>query len=162
KLEMELRELQASVERFTPTEKAKITKKQADLKKLADRDRLRGLPAPLNFEQKIKPGDPERGRFLFTVKSCLGCHSHQALETPKGKPADWGSYFPAVHSEAMFGPNLSQVAAKLGKSDKDSARIWLRQWIMDPHVHSPRSRMPVTHMDAREAADIAEWLLSEK
>ena len=50
--------------------------------------------------------------------------------------------------EAIFGPNLSQIVDKLGtkKGDKESARIWLIQWIMDPQVHSPRSRMPVTHL----------------
>ena len=88
---------------------------------------------------------------------------------------------PAVKSEALFGPNLSQLKAKLGqtKGDMKSARVWLIQWILDPHKHSPRSRMPVTltqpieRPSAKEpgkfekispehqAADIAAWLLAQ-
>jgi hypothetical protein len=59
----------------------------------------------------------------------------------------------------VFGPNLSQLAAKLGKSE--TSRKWLVQWITNPHVYSPRSRMPITHLEPQQAADIAAWLLSQ-
>src|SRR5581483_4074764 len=48
------------------------------------------------------------------------------------------------------------------QKDAKAGRTWLRQWILDPHVHSPRSRMPVTHMTPSDVADIAAWLLSQK
>src|SRR5262249_55930574 len=71
-------------------------------------------------------------------------------------------------SDAHFGPNLSRVAAKLGvikegqkDIERDSARRWLIQWIMNPTVHSPRTYMPITHLNEDQANDIAVWLLSQ-
>src|SRR5262249_47820529 len=70
---------------------------------------------------------------------------------------------PAVVSEATFAPDLSRLAAKIAPEldGADAKRRWLVQWIMDPHIHSPRSRMPVTHLKPDQAADIAAWLLSQ-
>ncbi len=97
------------------------------------------------------------GRILFTERGCLACHTHYKTEVADGKIA-------AVKSDAMFGPNLSELAAKFGasKKEKAEARTWLIQWLMNPQVHSPRSRMPITHLKAGEAADIAAWLLGQK
>jgi mono/diheme cytochrome c family protein len=70
---------------------------------------------------------------------------------------------PAIVSTAQFGPNLTRIAAKLGSpDDPDSARRWLVQWIMDPTVHFPRTRMPITHLSMAEANDLAVWLLSQQ
>jgi mono/diheme cytochrome c family protein len=90
------------------------------------------------------------------VRGCLACHHHDAT-------AKEGDDLPAIAGEAQFGPNLSQIKAKLGKGkgDNDAAR-WLIQWVLDPHLHSPRSRMPVTHLTREEAADVAAWLLSQE
>jgi cbb3-type cytochrome oxidase cytochrome c subunit len=103
------------------------------------------------------------GRLLFSERGCLACHSHHATETAQGKSGE-KDYGPAMMGEALFGPNLSQIVGKLGtkKGDKASARTWLIQWVLQPQVHSPRSRMPVTHLTPAEAADVAEWLLSQK
>ncbi len=97
----------------------------------------------------------ERGRQLFSERGCLACHTHEAVQTP-------GDGLPAIPGQQQFGPNLSQIKAKLGTKPGDlaSARKWLMYWIHDPHVHSPRSRMPVTHLTNEEIADVAEWLLS--
>jgi cytochrome c2 len=101
-------------------------------------------------------GDAKKGRAKFIERGCLSCHSHQATE--KAEPGS-----PAVVSEAQFGPNLSQLADKLGKAKGDtaSAKIWLVQWLLDPQVYSPRSRMPITGLTTEEAADIATWLLAQ-
>jgi mono/diheme cytochrome c family protein len=102
-------------------------------------------------------GDAKKGRVQFIERGCLSCHVHQATEKKDGDS-------PAVFSEALFGPNLSQVAAKLGKSGADkaaSAKLWLVQWLLDPKVHNPRTRMPITHLSSEEAADIAAWLLAQ-
>lgn len=93
-------------------------------------------------------GDAKNGQILFIERGCLSCHTHQGTEDKN------------LMSEATFGPNLSQLPAKLGKSE--SARTWLIQWIMDPQIHSPRSRMPQTHLTAQEAADVAAWLLGQE
>jgi mono/diheme cytochrome c family protein len=102
-------------------------------------------------------GDAAKGRQLFTEKGCLACHSHQGTTKPAAGT-------PAVKSEAQYGPDLSQVIAKLGKApgDKPSARVWLIQWILDPHVYNARSRMPITHLTENEAADVAAWLLDQQ
>lgn len=134
---------------------------KTELEEVRQRIRLRQTPALSDLAPDHK-GDPKQGRILFSERGCLACHSHQGTATPQGKSKDpdWG---PAIVSEANFGPNLSQLAAKLGKTagDKASARVWLIQWLLDPHVHSPRSRMPVTHLTPNQAADIAAWLLSQ-
>ncbi len=128
----------------------------AELEKLA-------RPTPLStrvvswdgqtVEQKTldAAGDESRGRQLFTEKGCLACHSHQG--TAKNAPGD-----------AHFGPNLSRLRAKLvSTDDKDSGkgRRWLIQWILNPNIHHPRTRMPITQLSQQNAVDIANWLLSQ-
>lgn len=107
-------------------------------------------------------GDAKEGRILFSERGCLACHSHQGTSTAQGE-AGKPTYSPVIVSEADFGPDLSQVKAKLGSKPGDaaSARVWLIQWLLDPHVHSPRSRMPITHLTPKQAADIAAWLLDQ-
>jgi len=109
-----------------------------------------------------KKGDAREGRILFSEKGCLACHSHQGTATAQ-ETAGKAGYSPSIISEADFGPDLSQVKAKLGSKpgDAESARIWLVQWLMDPHFHSPRSRMPVTQLTVQQASDIAAWILDQ-
>jgi cbb3-type cytochrome oxidase cytochrome c subunit len=126
------------------------TEKQ-ELDVVQRRIRMRSVPALVDQAPGYTP-DAAKGRSLFIERGCLACHSHNG--TAK---AEQGS--PSIMSEAQFGPNLSQVAAKLGPGK--AARVWLTQWILDPHFHSPRSRMPVTHLEPTQAADIAEWLLAQ-
>jgi cbb3-type cytochrome oxidase cytochrome c subunit len=132
-----------------------------ELAELQARIRMRSVQELVDRAAGHK-ADAGRGRVLFAERGCLACHSHESTFKPQGSPGA-KDYSPAIPGEALFGPNLSQVAEKLGKKkgDKESARVWLTQWIMDPHLHSPRSRMPVTHLEAGQAADIAEWLLSQ-
>jgi len=136
--------------------KSKLTPEETtELAAIQERSRLRNVK-PLVDLAKDHKGDAANGRKLFVERGCLACHSHPATgEGQKGAPS--------ILSSAEFGPNLGQLVEKLGKKqgDKQSARVWLTQWIMDPHVHSPRSRMPVTHLEATQAADVAEWLLSQ-
>ena len=105
-----------------------------------------------------KEGDPTRGRELFTEKGCLACHAHEGtvkpLQSKEGK-----TLVGAVESEANFGPELSRIADKLAP---ETGRLWLVQWLMNPNVYHPRTRMPVTHLSPEQANDIAAWLLSQK
>jgi mono/diheme cytochrome c family protein len=106
-----------------------------------------------------------QGRKLFSERGCLACHNHHGTTEPLTVDPKKGDSLPAIHSEAHFGPTLSQVKAKLGtkpgKEGEASARTWLIHWITNPSLHSPRTRMPVTHLDKDEAAAVAEWLLSQ-
>jgi mono/diheme cytochrome c family protein len=91
------------------------------------------------------------GRRLLTERGCLACHARE--DAP-------------VESDSNFGPNLSRIAEKIkpevkGENADVAKRRWLVQWILNPNVHYARTRMPVTHLKADEAGDVAEYLLSE-
>src|SRR5262249_42620455 len=103
-----------------------------------------------------KLGDASNGRRLFTERGCLACHAHEG--TTK---ADKGTS--AVISVANFAPELSRIAAKLVPAGgAEGARRWLVQWLLNPNVHHPRTRMPITHLTPAMANDIATWLLSQQ
>jgi cytochrome c2 len=109
---------------------------------------------PIPRDQVPQPGndkDREEGRRLFTERGCLACHSHGGTEKAGGGAA-------AVVGEATFGPNLSRLAAKL---NGEKGRRWLIQWIINPNVHFPRTRMPITHLTPKEAGQVADWLLNQ-
>ena len=99
----------------------------------------------------IMKGDADNGKKLFMEKGCMACHSHQGTE-------------PTVMGEANFGPNLSRIAAKLGTDggNEESKRRWLVQWLLNPTLHHPRTRMPVTFLKPQDASDIASWLLGQE
>lgn len=117
---------------------------------------------PAKFNEKPTPEQLYRGRELFSERGCLACHQHegtqQTLKGPDKLPT-----LPAITGEALFGPNLSRLAGKLGvkPGDQVSARKWLVRWIMDPAAHHPRTKMPVTHLTLEEANDVASWLLAQ-
>jgi mono/diheme cytochrome c family protein len=101
-----------------------------------------------------------RGNRLFREKGCLACHTHEAVQ--KSGRDEYDRPLPAIEkAEADFGPNLSRLRAKLGKAPGDAmAHRWVVQWILNPKVYHPRTRMPVTHLKVDEASDLADWLLS--
>jgi cytochrome c2 len=141
------------------TKYAKAGELNSDQQKLLAeaKERLAQTP-PVALGKVTAKGDPAKGRQLFSERGCLACHRHDATDKE-------GDGLPAIPSEAQFAPDLSQVPAKLGQGkgkDDPQAFQWLVNWIKDPHVHSPRSRMPVTHLDDAEAANVAAWLLSQQ
>jgi mono/diheme cytochrome c family protein len=103
-------------------------------------------PAPRDEKEREK--SRQAGRELFTRRGCLACHTHQGAE---------------VQSPAQFAPDLSRVAAKIRPEGGDEAarRRWLVQWVLNPNVHHPRTRMPVTHLTPEQAGNVADWLLSQ-
>jgi mono/diheme cytochrome c family protein len=108
-------------------------------------------------EKKVKHGDR-----LFREKGCLACHVHDAVK--RGGEDENGGPLPAIKDAvADFGPNLTRITAKLGSSaqDKAGAHRWLVQWILNPKVYHPRTRMPITHLNVEEASDLADWLLAQ-
>jgi mono/diheme cytochrome c family protein len=96
------------------------------------------------------------GKDLFTQKGCLACHSRTDTVIPVVVSPD--EKFDET-SDANFGPELSRIGDKLG-SDKKNGRSWLIQWILNPNVYHPRTKMPITHLTVDEAAAIADWLLA--
>ncbi len=149
---------------------AEQTRKDRRLSLTGLAEELRKLSLPTPISEKVvswdgtvlkelpAPGDKkkvENGRRLFIEKGCMACHSHEGTTREKEGPV--------VNGEANFGPNLSRLAAKLGIDSKGTdARRWLLQWILNPNVHHPRTRMPITQLSKEDATDIADWLLSQK
>jgi mono/diheme cytochrome c family protein/cbb3-type cytochrome oxidase cytochrome c subunit len=117
-----------------------------------------GTPVSL---PKADAKDAAKGRRLFSEKGCLACHTHAGT-------AKAGDSLPGVTSQANFGPNLSRLAAKIAPeiADKkdlaEAKRRWVVQWVMNPNVYHPRTRMPITHLSAEDASAVAEWLLGQE
>jgi mono/diheme cytochrome c family protein len=111
---------------------------------------VKDIPKPEDTNEKT-------GRYLFMERGCVGCHSHDKIEV---KLNDARGNLQTYHTEANFGPDLSRVANKLPAGDK--GRRWLIQWVLNPNLHHPRTRMPITHLTVDQAANIADWLLSTK
>ena len=97
------------------------------------------------------------GKALFTEKGCLACHSRTDVVVQVKNPG--GEVIADDTSEANFGPELSRIGLKLG-ADKKNARSWIIQWVLNPNVYHPRTKMPITHLNVDEAAAIADFLLS--
>lgn len=97
-----------------------------------------------------------RGAKLFKEKGCLACHVHEGTKTAVTNS-------PAVEGHADYGPDLSRLAAKIEPEvgGPEGKRAWLVQWILNPRVHFPRSRMPYTYLTVGEADDVAAWILSQ-
>ncbi|HVS36581.1 MAG TPA: hypothetical protein VMS17_13535 [Gemmataceae bacterium] len=108
------------------------------------------LPAP----DKARLGE---GRRIFSERGCLACHIHSSVR----EKAD---NLPALPDEAAsFAPDLSRVAYKIAPKGGDAARRrWVVQWVMNPNIYHPRTRMPITHLTVQEACDVADWLLDQK
>lgn len=155
--EQAVQAVQADFERLSnqpslsDADKVKLEEASRWLRLRATPPRIKDL-APAGYA-----GDAANGARLFRERGCLACHIHESTEKA-------AAGLPALHGEAQFGPNLSRVALKLGATanDRVSARRWLIQWVKNPNVHNPRTFMPITHLEDKEAADIAAWLLDQK
>ena len=150
--------LESKGDKLTDFEKKQLDGAKAMLALHGTRVPDKKLPeiAPLDKKLGEIQGNAKTGRDLFSKKGCLACHSHAATNEPDD---NW----PAIPSEADFGPNLTQVKEKLVKNGGDTkqARLWLTNWIKNPTIHNPRTRMPVTHLSDQEVADVAAWLLAQ-
>ena len=99
------------------------------------------------------------GRRVFSEKGCLACHVHDGV---RQKGADG---VPAVSDEAAtFAPDLSRVAAKIAPQmgGAKARRRWVVQWVLNPNIYHPRTRMPIMHLSVQQACDVADWLLSQQ
>jgi len=134
---------------------------------------------PAVFADPPAKTDPANGKQLFLEKGCLACHQHRPYDGGDLQRADRGSANPAYkpdpaltfdpkgfpasvqgYAQAVFGPNLSNMAAKF--PSQSQGLKWLTNWIEDPDRYHPRSLMPNLQLARQDAADIASWILSVK
>ena len=130
---------------------------------------------PADPEKLPPPGDKTRlaeGHRLFSERGCLACHVHNGVRPRVGEPADKtqaddGVYY-VPEAAANFAPDLSRVAFKIAprtgdaKEDAAARRRWVVQWVLNPNIYHPRTRMPITHLTVQQACDVADWLLSQE
>ncbi len=116
------------------------------------------LPAPPDKDHKAER--LAAGRRIFSERGCLACHVHDAVRD-KGTTGD---PLPVTDEAANFAPDLSRIALKIAPQggDAEAARRWLVQWVMNPNVYHPRTRMPITHLSVEDACAVADWLLAQK
>ena len=153
-----------------------MERSKKDLAVLAGELEAAGNPIPISRRIVDSEGEPvaeplpeadkndlakhtAEGRRLFSERGCLACHVHDAV---REKGADGA---PALAAEAAnFAPDLSRIAAKIAPQNGDAKarRRWLVQWVLNPNIHHPRTRMPITHLNVQQACDVADWLLSQE
>jgi cytochrome c oxidase subunit 2 len=118
--------------------------------------RVRGSNGPTHKDtaaaapQAAAPQGPEyaAGEKLFMTKGCMGCHSLQAVNAPKG----------------LIGPNLANVGARshiaagwLANTDEN-----LERWIREPQSVKKGVLMPNLGVTAEEAKALRAYLRAHK
>ena len=92
------------------------------------------------------PKDPAyaAGEKLFTAKGCIGCHSLNAVNAPKG----------------MIGPNLANIGARsyIGAGSFKNTDETLARWIQDPQAMKQGVLMPNLGVKADEAKALVAYL----
>ncbi len=83
----------------------------------------------------IPPGDSDRGKVLFSLSRCISCHTVEGRGNGSA-------------------PELSGIGSKV-------TRRWLVAFLADPHRFYPDTKMPRYRFNARDVADLAEYLMQE-
>jgi cytochrome c oxidase subunit II len=100
--------------------------------------------------QAAPPSDPAyaAGEKLFTAKGCVGCHSLQAVDAPKG----------------MIGPNLANVGARtyIGAGSFKNTDETLARWIQNPQLLKQGVLMPNLGVTPDEAKSLVAFLRAHK
>jgi cytochrome c oxidase subunit 2 len=88
------------------------------------------------------------GEKLFLAKGCVGCHSLQAVNAPKG----------------MIGPNLANVGARsfIGAGSFKNTDENLARWIQDPQAMKKGVLMPNLGVTPDEAKSLVAFLRAHK
>ena len=90
-------------------------------------------------------GDAENGQHLFEAIGCMGCH---VIE-----PDPVETETTLKDQTKRHGPNL------VGIGSKTSAE-WVYNWIKDPLLYNPESRMPNLRVSDEDAKDITAYIMS--
>jgi cytochrome c2 len=96
-------------------------------------------------------GDAFRGREVFRVSGCLGCHNMAPYGSEETKTQDL-AFERATTNE--HGPDLRGVATKLNAE-------WLYAWVKDPTKYWPDTRMPNLRLADQDAADITAYIMED-
>jgi cytochrome c oxidase subunit 2 len=101
-------------------------------------------------QQAAAPADPAyaAGEKLFMTKGCVGCHSLQAVNAPKG----------------MIGPNLANVGARsyIGAGSFQNTDENLSHWIQNPQAMKKGVLMPNLGVTPDEAKSLVAFLRAHK
>jgi cytochrome c oxidase subunit II len=102
------------------------------------------------IQQPAAPADPAyaAGEKLFLTKGCVGCHSLQAVNAPKG----------------MIGPNLANVGARsyIGAGSFQNTDENLSRWIQNPQALKKGVLMPNLGVTPDEAKSLVAFLRAHK
>ena len=102
------------------------------------KDSAAAKPAP--------PADPAyaAGEKLFLAKGCIGCHSLNAVDAPKG----------------MIGPNLANIGARsyIGAGSFKNTDETLARWIENPQAMKEGVLMPNLGVKPEEARSLVAYL----
>lgn len=93
------------------------------------------VPLPLKIKADEK-GDTEKGKYLFESLGCLACHD----DGEKG---------------SSYAPNLSRIGDKIRYD-------FLVNWLADPKVIQPKTRMPSLRLTMDEGVHVATYLSTLK
>jgi cytochrome c551/c552 len=92
----------------------------------------------------VGQGDAKAGEQLFSESGCGGCHAREVGAT--NRPTE-GS----PHRD--FAPNLAKAGDRLN-------REWLVSWLENPQGWWREARMPQMSLSPRQAADLADYLMT--
>jgi len=85
---------------------------------------------------KYPGGNAGSGKKIFETVGCLGCHT--------------------------MGDKGTGLAAALDKVASKTTADWIYNWVQNPKVYNPESRMPDLRMTPQEAADVTAYLVGEQ
>ena len=93
----------------------------------------------------LAEGDPQKGKEIVFSVGCLGCHRLEPRDPREPVTQD------ALRREQ--GPALSGSGSKTSK-------VWLYNWLKNPHGYNPQTKMPNMRLSDEEAAHVAAYLVS--
>ena len=101
------------------------------------------MPSPDNPTVASTTGTPERGRGLFAVYGCTGCHTIPGVSGADG----------LIGPPLQKMPHRGYVAGVLNNTPANLVR-----WIQDPRGVDPQPAMPNLNVTRQDAADMAAYL----
>jgi len=97
-------------------------------------------------------GDPARGREVMNLRGCFACHDTAPWDTDSYDGVPALSNRVTAHNE--MGPNLRGVATKVNLT-------WLYNWLKDPSLYWPDTRMPDMGLTDQDALDVATYVMED-
>src|SRR6185295_7713693 len=92
----------------------------------------------------------DRGKKLFATVGCATCHADKPAKTAGDNP----SFYLLTASASGF------RTFSLKKPRDRTSPEQLAAFLLNPQKHDPSGRMPSLNLDAKEAADLANYVLS--